>query len=48
MKITKEELLQEMEVLLEDEFVADIKREQDKIVLKFLDGQSFCVRIEEV
>lgn len=47
MRVTKEELLQELKVLMEDEFVAEIKEEDEKISLKFLSGQKFYVEISE-
>lgn len=47
MKITKEELMQELIIMMSDEFIADVKQNDGKITLKFLDGQKFDVEIRE-
>ncbi len=47
-KITKQELLTEMKVALEDEFVASVTEEEDGIALRFLNGQKFRLSVEEV
>ena len=45
--ITKDELLEEMAVMLKDEFVATVTKE-DSIYLQFLNGQKFEVTIKEM
>ena len=48
MKITIEELLGQMEVVLKDEFEASVNNEKEKIVLEFTNGQKFKIKIEEL
>ena len=45
--ITKEELLEEIAVMLKDEFVATVTR-GNAICLQFVNGQKFLVTITEV
>ena len=45
--ITKEELLEEIAVMLRDEFVATVTKEET-ICLQFLNGQQFEVTIKEI
>ncbi|MBQ7370210.1 MAG: hypothetical protein IJW58_04455 [Clostridia bacterium] len=47
MKIAKEELSMEIEILLKDYFVAKVESQQNKTILKFLNGQIFFVTLEE-
>ncbi len=46
-KIELKELLEEIEVALSDEFVAEVKREEDGLTLRFVNGQTFRLRVEE-
>ena len=45
--ITQEELLEEMAVMLKDEFVATVTKE-DSICLQFLNGQKFEITVKEL
>ncbi len=47
-KITTQELLAEMKVALADEFVAEVTQEEDGLTIRFLKGQTFRIRVEEV
>ena len=47
MKIERKELMQEISVLLQDEFVASIKESDGKIELCFLNGQHFILSVSE-
>ncbi len=47
-KIEVRELLTEMKVALSDEFVAEITEEEGALVLRFVSGQAFRVKVEEV
>ncbi len=42
------DLLEEMQVALRDEFVAEIAQEEGGLLMKFSDGQTFRVTVEEV
>ena len=44
----KEELLEEVKVVLQDEFVAEIKEENGTLVMRFVNGQSFRLTLDEV
>ncbi len=46
-KIEKKDLLLEVAVALEDVFEAQVERGEDEITLRFENGQSFVLRIEE-
>ncbi len=46
-KIEVKELLAEMKVALGDEFVAEITEEESALVLRFVGGQAFRVKVEE-
>ena len=48
MAITKKELMEEIGVVLRDEFVADIKAEENGLVLCFIDGQKFRLTIAQL
>lgn len=41
-------LAQEMKLLLQEEFVAVVTEENNVLTLRFPNGQSFCVRVEEI
>ena len=45
--ITKEELMEEIAVMLKDDFVATVTKE-DAICLQFVNGQKFLLTIKEV
>lgn len=47
MKIVKEELIEEIKAALKDEFIAKICKNENGIVLQFLNGQSFAVVVNE-
>ncbi len=47
-KIEKEALLEEVKVALQDEFVAEIERMEGALVMRFKNGQTFRLQIEEV
>ena len=47
MKIEKSELVEQIVSALQDEFVAEITQEEDAIVLRFVSGQKFLLRVEE-
>ena len=46
--IKKEELLEELETAIKDFFVATVSEEEGKLILNFVNGQKFCVSIEEL
>ena len=48
MKIERENLLKEIEVLLKDEFVSQVTKTENEIRLVFLNGQEFFVQVNEV
>ncbi len=47
-KIEVQELLEEIKVALTDEFVAEIEQEEGALRLRFLSGQTFRLKVEEV
>ncbi|MBQ7912694.1 MAG: hypothetical protein IJ308_02990 [Clostridia bacterium] len=46
-RVAKEELLAEIKTALNDYFVAQIKEEEDGILLRFLNGQQFILQVTE-
>ncbi len=46
--ITKENLLMEIKAALGDTFVAEIKETEGALILRFLNGQSFRLGLEEI
>lgn len=46
-KLTEETLAEEIEVALKDLFVAKIERDENCILMQFLDGRKFKVSIQE-
>lgn len=48
MKIEREKLLEEIGVMLKDELIAEITEKADGIELRFLNGQTFKVVVEEL
>ncbi len=47
-KIEKIDLLSELKIVLADEFVAELKQEEDALVLRFVGGQAFRLTVEEI
>ncbi len=47
-KIEVRELLTEMKVALADEFVAEVTEEENGLLLRFVSGQTFRVKVEEI
>ena len=47
-QISVEELMEEISVLIQDEIVAQFQKEKNCLNIEFLNGQKFCVTIEEV
>lgn len=47
MEIQTKNLITEIKVALEDLFVAEINEEEGKLLLKFENGQSFTLSLEE-
>ncbi|MBQ8290882.1 MAG: hypothetical protein IJX88_00020 [Clostridia bacterium] len=43
-----EKILEEIELALNDCFVAVVEREEEAFTLRFLDGKKFRLRVEEV
>lgn len=48
MKIEKKELLRELEVMLKEEFVAEIQSNVNGICLSFENGQKFLIEVKEL
>ena len=48
MEIKKEELLEEIKILLQDVFVAKIEDVEKGVSIEFLNGQKFSVAIDEM
>ena len=46
-KILKNEIIDDLEVLAKDYYVATIKRLNDKLAISFLPGQTFAVEVYE-
>lgn len=46
--IKKEELLEELETAIKEVFVARVSEVEGKLILNFVNGQEFCVSIEEL
>jgi hypothetical protein len=47
MKMQKEDLLFALELVLKDEFVANVETQQDTIFLRFLNGETFCLNVKK-
>lgn len=47
MKITKEQLLEEMKIALSDEFEAEVLESEGRLTIEFGSGQTFDVSVEE-
>ncbi|MBO5328019.1 MAG: hypothetical protein J6B04_02460 [Clostridia bacterium] len=47
MKILKEDLLNQIQILFKDEFVVGVVLIEDGVVLHFDNGQKFTVKIDE-
>lgn len=45
-KMKAEELIQYLETMMKDEFIAKVVREEDMLHVKFLDGAEFMVKVE--
>ena len=45
-EITQKNLMEEIECILKDEFVANVARVEDGIKICFLNGKSFLLRLE--
>lgn len=48
MKIERQNLLMEMKELLKDEFVAEISEQNGALILRFANGEKFCVSLEKM
>lgn len=46
-KILKNEIIDDLEVLAKDYYVATIKRLNDKLAISFLNGQTFAIEVSE-
>ena len=46
-KMKAEELIQYLETMMKDEFIAKVVREEDGLHVKFVDGAEFTVKVEE-
>ena len=47
MKIEQKDLLEEMKVMIKDEFIADVQSNKNVIVLSFENGQKFSIEVKE-
>ena len=47
-RIGKRDMLADLKVLMADYYVAEIKGEKNSVVVKFLNGQSFRIKVSEV
>ncbi len=45
-KMKAEELIQYLETMMKDEFIAKVAREKDGLHVKFVDGAEFTVKVE--
>lgn len=45
-KMKAEELIQYLETMMKDEFIAKVVREEDGLQVKFVDGAEFTVKVE--
>ena len=45
-KMKVEELIQYLETMMKDEFIATVVREEDGLHVKFVDGAEFTVKVE--
>ena len=48
MKIERENLLSELKNAVQDEFVAKIEKNESRLTLAFLNGQTFQISVEEM
>ena len=46
-KMKAEELIQYLETMMKDEFIAKVVREEEGLHVKFVDGAEFIVKAEE-
>ena len=47
MNIEQKDLLEEMKVMIKDEFIADVQSNETAIVLSFENGQKFSIEVKE-
>ena len=47
MKIEQKDLLEEMKVMIKDEFIVDVQSNKNVIVLSFENGQKFSIEVKE-
>ena len=47
-KLTEEDLVQQLYVILQDDFNATIKQNENKVILSFTNGQTFILNVKEV
>lgn len=45
-KMKTEELIQYLETMMKDEFIAKVVREEERLHIKFVDGAEFKVKVE--
>lgn len=45
-KMKAEKLIQYLETMMKDEFIAKVVREEDGLQVKFVDGAEFTVKVE--
>lgn len=45
-KMKAEELIQYLETMMKDEFIAKVARKEDGLHVKFVDGAEFTVKVE--
>ena len=48
MKIERKELLEELQVVVKDEFVAEVQSKENGFVLTFTNGQKFFIEAKEL
>lgn len=47
-KLTEEDLAQQLYVILQDDFNATIKQNENRVILSFTNGQTFILNVKEV
>ena len=48
MKIDERELLSILKVLMEDEFVANVREEENECIVAFESGEKFSVQVKKI
>lgn len=47
-KVQAEDLLKELTDVIRNAFVATYEREEDSLIMRLVNGQSFCIKVEEM